>query len=155
MHYLDLGGLFFTTREQLKLSHRDFQRIDKLAILGIGSAPGIANVMARYLADQLDRVHAVRVYNGSRDAQIYADPLAFGFSVATILDELTIPPMSFEKGRFRECERFSGAESQTFAKPIGKLVMHHSIHSEVATLPVSFKSKGIQESFLKINTTPN
>ena len=150
VHYLDLGGLFYTTREQLKL-HRAFQRIDKLAILGMGSAPGIANVMARYLADQLDRVHAVRVYNGSRDAQIYADPLAFGFSVATILDELTIPPMSFEKGRFRECERFSGTESQTFAKPIGKLVMRHSIHSEVATLPVSFKSKGIQESFFKIN----
>jgi saccharopine dehydrogenase-like NADP-dependent oxidoreductase len=153
VHYLDLGGLFYTTRKQLKLNSA-FRRINKLAILGIGSAPGIANVMARFLCDQLDRVHAVRVYNGSRDAQAYSDPLAFGFSISTILDELTIPPMAFERGRFRECERFSGAEPMTFAKPIGKLTMHHSIHSEVATLPVSFKSKGIQESFFKINYDP-
>ena len=39
VHYLDLGGLFYTTREQLKL-HRAFQRIDKLAILGIGERSG-------------------------------------------------------------------------------------------------------------------
>jgi saccharopine dehydrogenase-like NADP-dependent oxidoreductase len=153
VHYLDLGGLFYTTRNQLKLD-RAFRRINKLAILGIGSAPGIANVMARFLCDQLDRVHAIRVYNGSRDAQVYSDPLAFAFSIATILDELTIPPMAFERGRFREYECFSGAEPMTFANPIGKLTMHHSIHSEVATLPVSLKAKGIQESFFKINYDP-
>ena len=55
VHYLDLGGLFYTTRKQLKFD-RQFKKTAKLAILGIGSAPGIANVMARYLADQLDRV---------------------------------------------------------------------------------------------------
>jgi lysine 6-dehydrogenase len=153
VHYLDLGGLFYTTRKQLKFNSA-FRRIGKLAILGIGSAPGIANVMARFLADQLDRVQFVRVYNGSRDFQSYSDPLAFGFSIATILDELTIPPIHFVKGRFESRERFSGAEPITFPKPIGKLTMRHSIHSEVATLPVSFKSKGIQEAFFKINYDP-
>jgi saccharopine dehydrogenase-like NADP-dependent oxidoreductase len=153
VHYLDLGGLFYTTRKQLKLNNA-FRNIGKLAILGIGSAPGIANVMARFLADQLDRVQFVRVYNGSRDFQSYSDPLAFGFSIATILDELTIPPIHFDKGRFESRERFSGAEPITFPKPIGKLTMRHSIHSEVATLPVSFKSKGIQEAFFKINYDP-
>jgi saccharopine dehydrogenase-like NADP-dependent oxidoreductase len=153
VHYLDLGGLFYTTRKQLKFNSA-FRRIGKLAILGIGSAPGIANVMARFLADQLDRVQFVRVYNGSRDFQSYSDPLAFGFSIATILDELTILPIHFVKGRFESRERFSGAEPINFPKPIGKLTMRHSIHSEVATLPVSFKSKGIQEAFFKINYDP-
>jgi saccharopine dehydrogenase-like NADP-dependent oxidoreductase len=153
VHYLDLGGLFYITRKQLKLNNA-FRRIGKLAILGIGSAPGIANVMARFLADQLDRVQFVRVYNGSRDFQSYSDPLAFGFSIATILDELSIPPVHFFKGRFESRERFSGAEPLKFPKPIGKLTMRHSIHSEVATLPLSFKSKGIQESFFKINYDP-
>ena len=153
LHYLDLGGLFYTTRKQLKLN-KAFQRIGRLAILGIGSAPGIANVMARFLADQLDRVQFVRVYNGSRDFQSYPDALAFGFSIATILDELTIPPVHFLNGRFKSRERFSGAEPMTFPKPIGKLEMRHSIHSEVATLPVSFKSKGIREAFFKINYDP-
>ena len=110
--------------------------------------------MARFLADQLDRVQFIRVYNGSRDFQSYSDPLAFGFSIATILDELTIPPMHFLHGRFESRERFSGAEPITFPKPIGKLTMRHSIHSEVATLPISFKSKGIQEAFFKINYDP-
>ena len=153
VHYLDLGGLFYTTRKQFKLNGA-FRSIGKLAILGIGSAPGIANVMARFLADQLDRVQSVRVYNGSRDFQSYSDPLAFGFSIATILDELTIPPIHFVKGRFESRERFSGAEPITFPKPIGRLIMRHSIHSEVATLPVSFESKGIQEVFFKINYDP-
>jgi saccharopine dehydrogenase-like NADP-dependent oxidoreductase len=153
VHYLDLGGLFYTTRKQLELDN-DFRNIGKLAILGIGSAPGIANVMARFLADQLDRVQFVRVYNGSRDFQSYPDALAFGFSIATILDELTIPPMHFLNGRFEARERFSGAEPMTFPKPIGKLEMRHSIHSEVASLPLSFKSKGIQEAFFKINYDP-
>ena len=153
VHYLDLGGLFYTTRKQLKLDGK-FQRIGKLAILGIGSAPGIANVMARFLVDQLDRVQFARVYNGSRDFQSYADALSFGFSIATILDELTIPPMHFVNGRFESRERFSGAELMNFPRPIGKLEMRHSIHSEVATLPLSFKSKGIQEAFFKINYDP-
>lgn len=153
IHYLDLGGLFYTTRKQLKLNS-EFRRIGKLAILGIGSAPGIANVLARFLADQLDRVQFVRVYNGSRDFQSYADPLAFGFSIATILDELTIPPMHFVKGRFESRRRFSGAEPMTFPKPLGKLTMRHSVHSEVATLPFSLRSKGIQEAFFKINYDP-
>jgi saccharopine dehydrogenase-like NADP-dependent oxidoreductase len=153
VHYLDLGGLFYTTREQLKLDS-EFRRIGKLAILGIGSAPGIANVIARFLADRLDRVQFVGVYNGSRDFQSYPDVLAFGFSIATILDELTIAPMHFVKGRFESKERFSGAEPMYFPKPIGKLVMRHSIHSEVATLPLSFRCKGIQEASFKINYDP-
>ena len=153
IHYLDLGGLFYTTRKQLKLDS-EFRRIGKLAILGIGSAPGIANVMARFLADRLDRIQFVGVYNGSRDFQSYPDALTFGFSIATILDELTIPPMHFVKGRFELEERFSGAEPMTFPEPIGKLVMRHSIHSEVATLPFSFRSKGIQEASFKINYDP-
>ncbi len=48
VHYLDLGGLFYTTRKQLMLDD-EFRKSGKLAVLGIGSAPGIANVMARYL----------------------------------------------------------------------------------------------------------
>ncbi len=150
-HYLDLGGLFYTTRKQLKLNSA-FRRTHRLAILGIGSAPGIANVMARFLADQLQRVTAIKVYNGSRELRpTSSDPLAFSFSIATILDELTIPPMHYLAGKFRQQENFSEPEAVTFPAPIGKLVVRHSIHSEVATLPLSFRSQGVREVFFKIN----
>jgi len=56
-HYLDLGGLFHTTRKQLEL-HDDFRRAGLLAVLGLGSCPGIANVQARTVADTLDTVTA-------------------------------------------------------------------------------------------------
>lgn len=153
-NYLDLGGLFYTTRKQLKLSS-EFRRAGLLAILGIGSAPGIANVMARFLADQLPRITAIKVYNGARELRPAAsDPLAFSFSIATILDELTIPPMHYMGGKFHQQENFSDPEAVTFPAPIGKLVVRHSIHSEVATLPLSFRSRGVRQVFFKINYDP-
>ena len=38
-HYMDLGGLYHVTAEQLKLS-AEFEQRGRLALLGIGSAPG-------------------------------------------------------------------------------------------------------------------
>src|SRR6185436_15946100 len=80
-HYLDLGGLFHTTRRQLGLDAA-FRRAGRLAVLGIGSAPGIANVLARAGADSLSRVRAIKIYNGGADFTRYRAPLAFGFSPA-------------------------------------------------------------------------
>src|SRR5436309_1102811 len=44
-HYCDLGGLFHVTRLQLERD-AEFRRAERLALCGIGSAPGIVNVMA-------------------------------------------------------------------------------------------------------------
>ena len=150
-HYLDLGGLFHTTRVQLT-HHEEFRRHGLLAVLGMGSAPGIVNVLARAAADSLPRVRAVRVYNGGLDHTRYAAPVAFGFSPATVLDELTLPPMVFEKGRFRAVEPLSGGEDFSFE--IGLQRVHLSLHSEVATLPLSFRDKGIRECSFKIAYDP-
>ncbi|MGH8875049.1 MAG: saccharopine dehydrogenase NADP-binding domain-containing protein [Acidimicrobiia bacterium] len=48
--YLDLGGLFHTTRRQLELDGK-FRAAGRTAVLGIGSCPGIANVHAADLAN--------------------------------------------------------------------------------------------------------
>lgn len=150
-HYLDLGGLFHTTRAQLT-HNEEFRRQGLLAVLGMGSAPGIVNVLARAAADALRRVRAVRVYNGGKDHTRYAAPVAFGFSPATVLDEFTLPPMVFEKGLFRATEPLSGGEDFPFE--IGLQRVHSSLHSEVATLPLSFRAKGIRECSFKIAYDP-
>jgi saccharopine dehydrogenase (NAD+, L-lysine-forming) len=150
-HYLDLGGLFHTTRKQLVFD-RDFRRAGLLAVLGMGSAPGIMNVMARAAADPLKRVRAVKVYNGGADFTRYEAPVAFAFSPATVLDEFTMKPMVFENGRFRATEPLSGGEDFLFE--LGLQKVHLSLHSEVATLPLSYRSKGIRESFFKIAYDP-
>jgi lysine 6-dehydrogenase len=153
IHYLDLGGLYHMTRKQFALD-RDFRRIGKLAIPGMGGAPGITNVMARALADSLDRVDAIKVYNAGADEQRYDSPVAYSFSIATILDELTMPPIHFVRGRYVQKEILSEPEPETFPNPIGKIVLRHSIHSELGTLAESFRKKGVREVFFKINYDP-
>jgi len=150
-HYLDLGGLFHTTRVQLT-HDEEFRRHGLLAVLGMGSAPGIVNVLARAAVDSLRRVKSVRVYNGGVDHTRYAAPVAFGFSPATVLDEFTLPPMVFEKGRFRSHEPLTGGEDFPFE--IGLQRVHLSLHSEVATLPLSFRAKGLRECSFKIAYDP-
>jgi saccharopine dehydrogenase-like NADP-dependent oxidoreductase len=150
-HYVDLGGLFHTTRRQLRLD-REYRRAGLLGVLGMGSAPGITNVMARLAADLLDGVRAIRVYNGGVDFTAYDAPLAFGFTPDTLLDELSLPPMVFEGGRFRAAAPLSLAEDFEFE--LGTQKVHASLHSEVATLPVTYRSKGIRECVFKIAYDP-
>lgn len=150
-HYVDLGGLFHTTRRQLRLD-REFRRAGLLAVLGMGSAPGITNVMARLAADLLDRVRAIRVYNGGADFTCYDAPLAFGFTPDTVLDELSLPPMVFTGGRFQAAAPLSLAEEFEFE--LGTQKVHATLHSEVATLPVTYRNKGIRECAFKIAYDP-
>ena len=150
-HYLDLGGLFHTTRRQLRL-HRDFRRAGLLAILGMGSAPGISNVLARAAADPLRRVRSIGVYNGGADSTRYASPLPFAFSPATVLDEFTLRPIVFERGRFGSVPPLSGDEDFPFE--LGTQRVRFSLHSEVATMPLTYRSKGIRRCAFKIAYDP-
>jgi len=153
IHYMDLGGLYHMTKKQFALD-KDFRRIGKLAIPGMGGAPGITNVMARALADKMDRVNSIRVYNAGADQQKYDSAIAYSFSIATILDELTMSPIHFVGGRYVEKPMLSEPEPGTFPAPIGKITLRHSIHSELGTLAESFRKKGVREVFFKINYDP-
>jgi lysine 6-dehydrogenase len=153
VHYMDLGGLYHMTRKQFALD-RDFRRIGKLAVPGIGGAPGITNVMVRSLADNMDRVESIGVYNAGADEQAYDSPIAYSFSIATILDELTMPPIHFSGGRYVAKAMLSEPEPGAFPYPIGKIILRHSIHSELGTLAESFRKKGVREVFFKINYDP-
>jgi lysine 6-dehydrogenase len=153
VHYLDLGGLFHMTKKQFALD-KDFRRIGKLAIPGMGGAPGITNVMVRALTDKMERVDSIRVYNAGADQQKYDSPIAYSFSIATILDELTMSPIHFVGGRYVEKPMLSEPEPGTFPAPIGKITLRHSIHSELGTLAESFRKKGVREVFFKINYDP-
>ncbi len=146
--YTDLGGLFHTTRKQLEW-HERYKAAGISAVLGMGSAPGVPNVQSRYAADRLDTIESIRIYDGIKPPP--PDQVVFSYAVATILDELTLPPMVFRDGKFLACEPLSEFEDYWFTPPIGLLPMHLSLHSEVATLPLTFQKKGIRECVFKIN----
>ncbi len=148
VHYVDLGGLFHTTRKQLEL-HEQFQAAGITAVLGMGSAPGIPNVQTRYAAERLDTIDTIRIYDGIKPPP--GDDIFFGYAIPTIIDELTMPPMVFRDGEFVACEPLSEVEEYWFQPPIGLLKTHLSLHSEVATLPVTYAQKGVRECFFKIN----
>ena len=145
--YIDLGGLFHLTRKQLELSDR-FKEAGVTAILGMGSCPGVANIQAGYLGKMLDSVDSAKIYNGSTIDE--GDSLSWAYSVETILDEISKPSMVFRNGEFQELPALSEEEFFLFPDPIGWAKTHLSLHSEVATIPLSLQDKGIQECFFKI-----
>jgi saccharopine dehydrogenase (NAD+, L-lysine-forming) len=146
--YTDLGGLFHTTRKQLEL-HERFAEAGVSAVLGMGSAPGIPNIQARYAADRLDTVAAIHIFDGIKPAS--SDDVQFPYAVPTIVDELTMSPMVYRDGEYVACEPLSEFEDYCFTEPLGLLPMHLSLHSEIATLPLSFREKGLRDCFFKIN----
>lgn len=128
--YADLGGLYHMTLRQLELDAR-FREAGLPAVVGIGMAPGVTNLLARLAADRLDQIHAVDMVNGS------IDPGGFGvpYSPETILDEFSLPAMVFEEGELREVPAASGGMRWILPEPIGEMEAVYTLHSELATLP--------------------
>ena len=147
-HYIDLGGLFHMTRKQVTLDD-DFRKAGLLAILGSGSTPGITNVMARYAVDKLDQVEAIDIKIGAADldpGSAFSSP----YSLDTIIDECAMSPYIYDDDHWIELPPFSGGENVTFPSPIGAATAHYTLHSEVATFPVSFKAKGIHRATFRL-----
>ena len=145
--YIDLGGLFHTTRKQLRLDEACRQE-GITAVLGMGSCPGVANVQAGYLASNLETVESVKIFNGSTLDE--GESLSWAYSVDTILDEISQPSIVFRDGAFQEFPPLGEEEFFCFPEPIGWAKTHLSLHSEVATIPLSLAGKGIRECFFKI-----
>ncbi len=142
-HYIDLGGLFHTTRKQLELHERFLQK-GLLAILGMGAAPGMTNIMAAAGADQLDSVESIDIAVGCIDFVKTAHPLLPPYALDTLLDEYTLEPMVFQDGKFEARKPMSGEIELDLPAPVGKCSAILTLHSEVATLPLSYKTKGVR-----------
>jgi saccharopine dehydrogenase-like NADP-dependent oxidoreductase len=142
-HYLDLGGLFHITRKQLELDEQ-FRKSDLLAVIGMGAAPGLTNVMAACAASELDTVEAVDICVAGVDLVSSSHPFLPPYALDTLLDEYSLNPVVFENGDFREVLPMSGVLSQEFPEPVGTASTFLTLHSEVATLPLSYRQKGIK-----------
>jgi saccharopine dehydrogenase-like NADP-dependent oxidoreductase len=150
VHYIDLGGLFAWTRKQLKL-HAAFKRAGLTAVLGAGCSPGITNVMAMHAAQKLGRVTAVRIRVGARDFNPRPAGFVFPYSAQTIVEEMTLAPWVYERGRFRELKPRTRWERVAFGKPVGTVWTVCTRHSEIATLPLTLRRYGIRACDFKVN----
>ena len=154
-HYLDIGGLFHTTRRQLELDGR-FQAAGRIALLGMGAAPGITNLLARHGAEGLDQVREIHLRVGSLDRTRYRPPpaLAVAYSLKTVLEEFSMQPAVFTRGEFAFVEPMSGARPHRFPPPVGLRRPMYTLHSEVATLPLAFRDRGVREVSFQIAFDP-
>jgi lysine 6-dehydrogenase len=136
-HYLDLGGLYHVTAEQLRLSD-EFERRGLLALLGIGSAPGKTNLLAvRALRELPGQPRSISVLAAGRDL----DPpegSSFPYALRTLLDEIRMPPMALVDRRARELRPLQEGPHVDFGEPVGEADTIFTLHSEVLTFGESF-----------------
>jgi saccharopine dehydrogenase (NAD+, L-lysine-forming) len=149
-HYLDLGGLYWMTELQLELDFQ-FERDGLLALLGMGSAPGKTNLMARMATQALGgEVASIQVAAAGRDL----DP-PNGFSVPyalqTLLDELTMQPVVLRAGSPRHVDPMADGGAVDFGEPIGIAETIYTLHSELRTFGESF---GCREASFRLGLGP-
>jgi lysine 6-dehydrogenase len=160
-HYLDLGGLYWMTELQLEL-HAQFQRQGLLALLGIGSAPGKTNLMAKVAVRDLREavngdgaappvIEAIHVAAAGRDLD---RPSGFSvpYALRTLLDELTMRPVVLREGRAQEIEPLTDGGVVEFCEPIGAAETIHTLHSELRTFGESF---GCREASFRLSLSPD
>jgi lysine 6-dehydrogenase len=150
-HYIDLGGLYHVTAEQLEQSPA-FEEAGLLALLGMGSSPGKTNVMAaRAVAELADATpKAIDVFAAGRDIEPPAGP-SYPYSPRTLVDELTLAPVALKGGEPTELEPLQDGGKFAFPDPIGPSDTIYTLHSEVLTFGESF---GCEECSFRLSLAP-
>jgi saccharopine dehydrogenase (NAD+, L-lysine forming) len=145
--------------DQFAMSERWEER-GALALVGIGTEPGAADVFARYAADHLfGEIGEVGVRDGA-DLEIDGYDFAPTFSIWTTIEECLNPPVIWERGRgWFTTAPFSEPETFTFPEGIGDVECVNVEHEEVLLVPrwidcsrVTFKY-GLGDEFIQVLET--
>jgi saccharopine dehydrogenase (NAD+, L-lysine forming) len=137
-----------------------WDRADKLALVGIGVEPGLSDVFARYAADELfSEINEIGVRDGA-NLQVAGYDFAPTFSIWTTIEECLNPPVIFEAGRgWFTTPPFSEPETFAFPAGIGPVECVNVEHEEVLLIPrwvkanrVTFKY-GLGEEFIGVLQT--
>lgn len=139
VHYLDLGGLHEMTIQQYK-KNNDFKKRKLIALLGCGSTPGIANVMAKHAVEKFDSVNHIDVgFAWDSNVKEFVIP----YSIESIVYEITNPAIVLENGKFRKSSACF-YEGMSEFRGVGKQNMYCIVHSEVYTFHKYFKDLGLK-----------
>ena len=151
-HYVDLGGLFHMTRKQLELDGA-FRDAGLTAILGMGSAPGKTNLLARAAVERLgSEPMKMEIWAVTRDPAAADHPFPAPYSVRTLRDELQMRPMIVSAGQVRDVEPLSGEAEREFPDPVGPARGIYTLHSELATLPAAYPT--LEEASFRLCLAP-
>jgi lysine 6-dehydrogenase len=97
-HVIDLGSDIPTTKDQLAL-HDKFKEIDRVAITGCGSTPGINNVMMKHASQFFTEIDTIEIgFAWDSNVKKFVVP----FSIPSIFEELIDPAQVLENGQWIE-----------------------------------------------------
>jgi len=140
VQYVDLGGLYHVTSQQLALDV-EFAGNGIGALLGMGSAPGKTNLLTAAAVARLgEEPRTLEIWAAARDPAAAGHPFPAPYSVRTLLDELQMRPVIVEGGEVREVEPLSGEAERDLPEPVGRATGIYTLHSELKTLPRAFPS---------------
>ncbi len=161
VHYLDMAMSLSKPHPQdpyqqtgVKLGDEQFAQDEqwraagKIALVGIGVEPGLADVFARYASDHLfTEVEEFGVRDGANLEVLGEDgqPIfAPTFSIWTTIEECLNPPVIYEEGRgWFTTEPFSEPEIFDFPEGIGPVECVNVEHEEVLLIPRWLKGKRV------------
>jgi saccharopine dehydrogenase-like NADP-dependent oxidoreductase len=108
----------------------------RLALVGLGISPGLAQVFAAHAAKHLfDEVHDINIRAGG-DLRIEGYPFASVFSVWTMIEECLNPAIVWEKERgFFTLPPFSEPERFVFPEGVGPIECVHVEHEDITMIP--------------------
>jgi saccharopine dehydrogenase-like NADP-dependent oxidoreductase len=150
----------------VKLGDEQFELADewtasgRIALVGMGVEPGLADVFARYAADHLfAEIHEAGVRDGA-NLLVEGYDFAPSFSIWTTIEECLNPPLIYEKDRgWYTTEPFSEPEIFEFPEGIGPIECVNVEHEEVLLIPrwvdvgrVTFKY-GLGQEFIDVLQT--
>ena len=142
----------------------DWEKVGRLALVGMGVEPGLSDVFARYAADHLfSEVDELGTRDGANLVVRDDDGNAIfapSFSIWTTIEECLNPPVVWEKERgWYTTPPFSEPEVFTFPEGIGAVECVNVEHEEVLLMPRALDAKrvtfkyGLGEEFIGILKT--
>jgi saccharopine dehydrogenase-like NADP-dependent oxidoreductase len=151
-NYLDL-----TTkgeRDAQKTLDEEFRRKGLVCVQDMGAAPSLANIMAAYLMDKLDRTETIDFKLSSIDLvppEEHTRLLYYMIFFSDLMYLFSNPTYFYEEGEIKELEPRARKETFIFEEPIGVQKIAGEAHSKPVCLSKPFPDKSIKRITYKGN----
>jgi lysine 6-dehydrogenase len=144
-HYLDLTSAGEEGAQ--KELHEEFSKRGRTAIVDMGTAPGLSNVMAVYCMNKLDKVDSIDYKWAVVDVvppEEHTRPLYWGYGIEGIMYLVSAPSWVWEDGQVKNLEPRARPERFRFKDPVGEQVIMGFPHPEPRMLAESFPNAGFK-----------
>jgi len=139
INVIDLGSEIPMTKDQLALDSA-FKNKQKIAITGVGSTPGINNIMLDYAVSEFDEIATIEAgFAWNSNIQKFVVP----FSMESVIEEFTYPVDFVENGKWVQKQPLETLQEKNF-REIGPQKVFMVRHPEPYTFCHYYQNKGVK-----------